>query len=377
MSLASVKDKALAPKVQRTIRWDELPKHLPDSILCHRSMRSLTEGLHGLVKDFFIAEILAARQKLGLASQDLVFLNLGPRSFGDFPLPELLDDNYVIGLDIDQQAMDSVRPDLTPLQNEHLALLPVDASLITNEMVNAFRNILEQHTRLSDDAFWQFHNAWQSLEINRSLPLEDKSIDMAVAVNVLTAFLFEAVDATMSRMIWQKYGKEQSFDFMSQKTTFGDQEMIYGQLLQMASNKLYHRLMRYQLTELQRVVKPGGGVLVCDHALTLPREENSAEFTVNCAYEVFPNEQYLLDIGLKFEPGKNWVTLAVGSRAEGVKVIGRDSLHAITREIDGYELLDEFYYWGVNCIGHPWFGIPSDYCLDTGSLLQVSAAATS
>jgi len=355
----------LPPKVRRALKPRELERHQPDRLLLGGSDSTPTSGLFVDVNQFLKGELLAARSRLGL-DEDLVVIDFGPRSFDDFPLSEFLVDSFVFGLDIDSQAMEAAKQRLSGPEQARLVLLPIEASLIANEMIQGFRDSLEEYPTLNEALFWRFNEAWEKLSLTRMLPFADSSVDMAVSMGMMSSALAAAINAAVTGVFWDKYGDRASWAFMSEEISYRGRRLMRGKVLCDVTNSLYRRLVIRQLEELGRVVKPGGMVFVCDHAMRLHQDNFDGRFTFR-RDELFPNDQYLLDIGVEAE--SDWLHFDIAKRAEGVRVVGADSMHTISRQVAGFESVDEFCFWDVNRLGHPYMA-PAIYILNTAMLLQ-------
>ncbi len=358
----------LPARVAGIMKKDGLEQHCPDPLISQETKISSATGLHARVNEFYKAEILAARTRVGLPSADLVVLDLAPNSFGDFPLSELLEDNYVIGADINAVAMENAKTGLSEEKQEHLTLLQVDASLAANEIIQSVRDMFFEYPTLTDGLFWELYNRMEEMAFSRRLPFVDNSINMVVAISAFSSFVVEAINAIIPGIMWGKYGKKPSYDFLSEQITFHGRKLMRGELINRASNRLYHRVVKHQLREIRRVLDNEGAAFLCDHAVVIPRDNFDGSFTLYSRDMISPSDQYLTDIGVRFCSGRT--DFRVATRAEDVSVIGQDSLHAIARGVTGFKTVDEFYFWSVNSLGHYWMDVPAVYRLETGLLLQ-------
>ncbi|MFH1825753.1 MAG: hypothetical protein ABH823_00475 [bacterium] len=349
----------------QVLRVAQLASQAPHSLLLEETHCMTDLSLHGNVNNFLRAELLSLRAQLGLEGQQSLVLALGQNNYIEYP-DELFENGFVIGLDADVDAMKSVESRLGK-NSDHAVSLEIEASLVGNEIVEGAIAAVEKYSEWSDEMLADLIRLFQEINPERELPIEDEAVDMYAALEFVECSLAKIINAVMVGYLWPKYGQRASRSFLSEPAPGYAGQKMKGNLLMEASNRLYHRLMQFQLAEARRVLKPGGLALVTSHALRFNADIYYQQHFRFPWSRMFPADQMMLDIGVENAEGQ--ADVRIGQRAEGIVVSGIDSLSAMTAELEGFEVVDTFSYWGVQRLGHPELGC-AVYQLDNAVVLK-------
>jgi hypothetical protein len=279
----------------------------------------------------------------------------------------MLEQGAVYGLDLNLEAMNNAKRSQPRELRRRLATLQLDASLYANRQIDLTARTISGHYSLSEKLFEKLISGLETLEPSGELPFNNNSFDLAVSISTTSQFVSVAYNRAFDLQV-EKFGRDFVYDFYTAETENGGQCLSRGRLFDRVVNGLARKIALTHLREMARVVRPGGMIYWSDHSFATEAVSSSGFFPL-WPDDLRPHTRLTPNFQLKTD--RPMLAVDVGTKAEGVAVVGPDSLTEMTNEVPGVMKIADYSFWNVNSQGVSMFGVPGMYFLDSAVVLTV------
>jgi SAM-dependent methyltransferase len=248
-----------------------------------------------------------------------------------------------------------------PSLKDRVAIVSMDASLFENTLIEEAQRRLRLHPEDIDRAFQSVvamnRRAGEGdpgLLTDTRLPIEKNSVDFVVSSMTLSQFMVGYIQLLV-KMFLEHYGSKRTREYFLSESRpgVGSDGSHKIEELQHSTSALARRATAKHLSELGRIAKPGGVVILSDHTLhgrcVLVNEEE-VEVDVPSLIPYSKNLQEDKTLRCREDPKQ---PLPAALRVDRTKpdtvfvVEGNDAMKSILEQDGGMKILDEQGWWWV------------------------------
>jgi hypothetical protein len=355
--------------------WPRLNEFTPNPKLVEHFARLATEnrkkkalhpdaGAHNLAHFRIMSRVVSNAQEFleNNGAEKGTTLVLGAKECTDVPLDTLAGEGSVYLVDADVESLRVARSKMgDPSLRARVEIVSIDASLFENALLDKAQCLFLEIPSDIDRAFQAVvvmnRDAGQGdpdLFKSTKLPIKKDSVGLAVSSMTLSQFMIGYVQLLV-KMFLVQYGREETRRYFlagsSRRAGLEGSERIDE--LQDSTTALARRAAEKHVRELGRIARPGGVVVLSDHALhgrcaLIQEDEVEVDMESLIPYSKNPGEEKIL----RFR-GDRRKRLPAAFRVDRTKpkssfiVDGRDSLKSIVEQDGRMEILDEQGWWWV------------------------------
>jgi len=265
-------------------------------------------------------------------------------------------------VDVDVESLRVARGKIgDPSLRERVEIVSIDASLFENALLDKARSLFFENPSDMDRTFQAVvvmnRDAGQGdpdLFGGTRLPIKKDSVGLAVSSMTLSQFMIGYIQLLV-KMFLVQYGREETRRYFLAGSSRGagleGSERIDE--LKDSTTALARRAAEKHVRELGRIAKPGGVVVLSDHALhgrcaLIQEDEVEVDMKFLIPYSKNPGEEKIL----RFR-GDRRKRLPAAFRVDRTRpdssfiVDGKDSLKSIVEQDGSTEILDEQGWWWV------------------------------
>ena len=287
---------------------------------------------------------------------------LGAKECTDVPLDALAVDGLVYLVDVDAESLRVARGKIgDPSVSARVETVPMDASLFENALLDEAQGLFLENPSDIDRAFQAVvamnRDAGGKNEdpvVGLSLPIQNDAMGLVVSSMTLSQFMIGYIQLLV-KMFLARYGREETRRyFLSGPPREADLEGSERiDELKDSTTALARRSAKKHVRELGRIARPGGVVVLSDHALhgrcaLINEEEVEVDVTSLIPYSKNLEE----DKTLRFREDRKR-PLPVVLRADRTRpdtlfvVEGTEALKTILEQEGGMEISEEQGWWWV------------------------------
>jgi SAM-dependent methyltransferase len=295
-------------------------------------------------------------------TEDWTVVVFGAKECTDVPLETLASKGRVYLIDVDVESLRVARDKIQdPSLKDRVVTVSMDASLFENRLLDKAQDLLYLHPMDMDRAFRSIlamnrgaAEAASTLSDDVRLPIGKNSVDLVVSSMTLSQFMIGYVQLLV-KIFLDQYGRERTRAyFLSESPTeLRPEEGQRVDELQRSTSDLARRVTAKHIRELSRIAKPGGVVVLSDHALHgRCAFLNDDEVEVDVPSLIPYSKNLEEDKALRFREDRTR-PLPASLRADRTRpdarfvVEGTDALRSILEQDGGMKPLDEQGWWWV------------------------------
>jgi len=287
---------------------------------------------------------------------------LGAKECTDVPLDTLAGEGLVYLVDVDVESLRLARSKIgDPSLRDRIGIVSIDASLFENALLDKAESAFVENPSDIDRAFQAVlvmnRDAGQGdpdLLASARLPIKKDSVGLTVSSMTLSQFMIGYVQLLV-RMFLVQYGREKTRRYFLSGSSRGagleGSERIDE--LKDSTTALARRAAEKHVRELRRIARPGGVVVLSDHALhgrcaLIQEDEVEVDMESLIPYSKNLGEEKIL----RFREDRRR-RLPEAFRVDRTRpdssfaVDGKDSLKSIVEQEGRMEILDEQGWWWV------------------------------
>ena len=287
---------------------------------------------------------------------------LGAKECTDLPLDALAAEGLVYLVDVDAESLRVARGKIgDPSVSARVETVPMDASLFENALLAKAKGLFLENRSDIDRAFQAVvamnRDAGQGDPdplAGTSLPIWKDSVGLVVSSMTLSQFMIGYIQVLV-KMFLTQYGREETRRYFlsdsSQGAGLEGSERIDE--LKDSTTALARRSAKKHVRELGRIARPGGVVVLSDHALhgrcgLVQEDEVEVDMESLGPYSENPGEEKTLRF--REDPRRRLpaVVRADRTRPDSSFIVdGKDSLKNVVEQDGRMEILDERGWWWV------------------------------
>lgn len=200
----------------------------------------------------------------------------GAKECTDVPLEMLAREGFVYLVDVDAESLGVAREKIRDSYlRDRVKSVLMDASLFENRMIDEAEGLFRLHPEKIDRAFQSIlamnrraAEKGPGLLAERQLPIEENSVELVVSSMTLSQFMIGYIQVLV-KMFLDRYGRERCREYLlpEPRAGAGSEGSRRIDELQHSTSALSRRATEKHVSELGRIAKPGGVVILSDHAL--------------------------------------------------------------------------------------------------------------
>jgi len=287
---------------------------------------------------------------------------LGAKECTDVPLDVLAAEGLVYLVDVDTESLRVARSKIgDPSVRDRVEIVSMDASLFENALLDEAQGLFMKNPSDIDRAFQAVvamnRNAGGKNAdpvVGVSLPIQNDAMGLVVSSMTLSQFMIGYIQLLV-KMFLAQYGREEARRYFlsgaSREAGLEGSERIDE--LKDSTTALARRTARRHVRELGRIARPGGVVVLSDHALHgrcgLTRgHEVEVDVESLGPYSKNPGEEKTLRFRENRRRRLPAVLRADRTRPDSSFMVeGKDSLKSVVEQDGRMDILDERAWWWV------------------------------
>ena len=352
-----------------------MEKYAPNSLLAghfsrlseenrNKKNRTPDAGGHNLAHFRMMSRVIfrAHESLCGNGTKGCTSVVFGAKECSDIPLELLANNGFVYLVDVDVESLRVAREKIGDASlRDRVEIVLMDASLFENTLLDKTQRLLRLHREDIDRAFRsvvamnrQAAEGEPDLFADTRLPIKKNSVGFVVSSMTLSQFLIGYVQLLL-KMLLDHYGRERTREyFLPGSRTGVESDGSYRvDELQHSTSALARRAATKHVSELGRIARPGGVVILSDHALHgrcawINEEEVEVDLPSLIPYSKNLEE----DRSLRFRADRKR-RLPAALRVDRTRpdtvflVEGTDALKSILEQHGEMKILDEQGWWWV------------------------------